>query len=179
MPKENLKKTELHLTVDKEWLLENHPDLTLEEMCKNKMIKEESFIEETGNAEKEIESIMINGKIYTTENEDDNYYDHLQKYLDNLTESPKDLYLTLTNFLKMVKANEDLIEVDNGYFHYDFFMKSDADGQSSPQKYNEDADTFSARHYNLQYLFDSSSWIMNKIDKLTAKYNKKKYKNEK
>lgn len=169
MSKEKLKKTELHLTVDKEWLLENHPDLTLKEMCKNKMIQEKSFIEETGG----IESVMIDGKIYTTENEDDNYYRHLQNYLDNLTESPKDLYLTLTDFLKMVKANENLIEVDNGYFHYDFFMKSDKDGQSSPQKYNEDTDTFSPRHYNLQYLFDSSSWIMNKIDKLTTIYNKK------
>ena len=97
MSKEQLKKTELHLTVDKQWLLENHPDLTLKEMCKNKMIKEESFIEETGR----IESVMIEGKIYTTENEDDNYYRHLQNYLDNLIESPKHLYVTLTNFLKI------------------------------------------------------------------------------
>tara|TARA_R110000824_G_scaffold263380_1_gene452121 strand:+ start:801 stop:1316 length:516 start_codon:yes stop_codon:yes gene_type:complete len=168
MSKENLKKTELHLTVDKEWLLENHPNLTLKEMCKNKMIKEESFIEETGR----LESVMIDGKIYTTENEDDNYYRHLQNYLDNLIESPKHLYVTLTNFLKIVKAYDEFLEVDNGYFHYDFFMKSDKDGQSSPQKYNEDADTFSPRHYNLQYLFDSSSWIMDKLNKLAIKKNK-------
>lgn len=168
MSKENLKKTELHLTVDKEWLLENHPNLTLEEMCKNKMIKEKSFIEETGR----IESVMIDGKIYTTENEDDNYYRHLQNYLDNLIESPKHLYVTLTNFLKIVKAYDEFLEVDNGFFHYDFFMKSDKDGQISPQKYNEDTDTFSPRHYNLQYLFDSSSWIMDKLNKLAIKKNK-------
>jgi hypothetical protein len=168
MSKEQLKKTELHLTVDKQWLLENHPDLTLKEMCKNKMIKEESFIEETGR----IESVMIEGKIYTTENEDDNYYRHLQNYLDNLIESPKHLYVTLTNFLKIVKAYDEFLEVDNGYFHYDFFMKSDKDGQISPQKYNEDTDTFSPRHYNLQYLFDSSSWIMDKLNKLAIKKNK-------
>jgi len=168
MSKEQLKKTELHLTVDKQWLLENHPDLTLKEMCKNKMIKEESFIEETGR----IESVMIEGKIYTTENEDDNYYRHLQNYLDNLIESPKHLYVTLTNFLKIVKAYDEFLEVDNGYFHYDFFIKSDKDGQISPQKYNEDTDTFSPRHYNLQYLFDSSSWIMDKLNKLAIKKNK-------
>lgn len=168
MSKEKLKKTELHLTVDKEWLLENHPDLTLKDMCKNKMIKEKSFIEETGK----IESVMIDGKIYTTENEDDNYYRHLQNYLDNLIESPKHLYVTLTNFLKIVKAYDEFLEVDNGFFHYDFFMKSDKDGQISPQKYNEDTDTFSPRHYNLQYLFNSSSWIMDKLNKLAIKKNK-------
>ena len=168
MSKEKLKKTELHLTVDKEWLLENHPDLTLKEMCKNKMIQEKSFIEKTGG----IESVMIDGKIYTTENEDDNYYSHLQNYLNNLIESPKNLYLTLSDFLRMIKVYNEFVELDDTFFHYDFFMKSSKDGQESPQKYDEDKEVFSPRHYNLQYLFDSSSWIMDKLDKLKNKKNK-------
>jgi len=39
----------IHLTVDKEWVLKNWPKITLEEMCKSKIIQDKPFMEQTGN----------------------------------------------------------------------------------------------------------------------------------
>jgi|19_taG_2_1085344.scaffolds.fasta_scaffold234306_2 hypothetical protein len=33
----------IYLTVDKEWLLENYPKMTLKEMCDNKILQDKPF----------------------------------------------------------------------------------------------------------------------------------------
>jgi len=38
----------IYLTVDKEWLLENYPKMTLKEMCDNNIIQDKPFGKSTG-----------------------------------------------------------------------------------------------------------------------------------
>lgn len=40
--------SKLYLTVDKKWILENYPKMTLKELVKNKMIQNKPFNEQTG-----------------------------------------------------------------------------------------------------------------------------------
>jgi len=40
--------SKLYLTISKKWLLKNHPKMTLQEICNNKIIQDKPFIEQTG-----------------------------------------------------------------------------------------------------------------------------------